>query len=102
MPLATLAGTVAAASGKTGFQKLIAGAKNLVVALIANGLGACSLLRNWWSGAALDHLRDGPLDKHGSGSRILDVTAEVNEASWHASPGFGKDRPDPSGGSSAG
>ena len=55
----------------------MAGIKTYLVALIANGLGPLRLLRSWWSGAELDALRDGPLDKHGSGSRILDVTAEV-------------------------
>ena len=32
------------------------------------------MLKSAISGAVLDELRDGPLDKHGGGSRILDVT----------------------------
>ena len=60
------------------------------------------LLRSLWSGAVLDALRDGPLDKHGVGSRILDVTAQVNEAELARLAEFGKDRPDPCGGSERG
>src|SRR5258708_10988127 len=71
-----------------------------LVALIANGLSRLRLLRSWWSGAELDALRDGPLDKHGAGSRILDPTAQVDEAEIGHLAGFGKDRPDPAGGGS--
>ena len=53
-------------------------------------------------GAELDALRGGPLDKHGVGSRILSVAAEVNESELARLAGFGKDRPDPSGGSERG
>jgi hypothetical protein len=60
------------------------------------------LLRSFWSGAQLDALRDGPLDKHGSGSRILDATAQVNEAELARLAEFGKDRQDPSGSSERG
>ena len=80
VPLATLAGTVQAASGKTGFKKATVGVKTRLVAWIANGLGPLRLLRSWWSGADLDELRDGPLDKHGVGSRILDVEARIRAA----------------------
>src|SRR3954466_8278338 len=74
VPLGTLAQTVQAASGKTGFEKVSVGIKTRLVALIANGLSPFRLLRSWWSGATLDELRNGPLDKHGVGSRILDAT----------------------------
>ena len=100
--LPTLAGTVQAASGKTGFQKTMAGVKTWMVALIANGLGLCRLLRSAWSGATLDQLRNGPLDKHGVGSRILSATAQVNEEELARFASFGKDRPDPSGGTERG
>ena len=102
VPLATLAGTVGAASGKTGLQKIIVGVKTKLVAVIANGLNPLRLLRSWWSGAVLDELRDGPLDKHGVGSRILDVSAHVNEEELARFASFGKDRPDPSGGTERG
>jgi CheY-like chemotaxis protein len=48
--------------------------------------------------AVLDELRDGPLDKHGGGSRILDVDAKVHEDEIARLAGFGKDRKDPAGG----
>ena len=49
------------------------GGKILVIAAIANGLSPAALLRNVREGLHLSALRDGPLDKHGSGSRILDA-----------------------------
>lgn len=100
--LARLSQTVQAASGETGLNRKFAGLETRFVALIANGLGPLRLLRSLWSGAVLDALRDGPLDKHGVGSRILGVTAEVNEAELARLAEFGKDRPDPSGGSERG
>jgi hypothetical protein len=102
VPLATLSRTIGAASGKKGLQKILAGLKIYPVALVANGLNPLRLLRSWWSGAELDALRNGPLDKRGSGSRILDATAAVQEAEIARLAGFGKDRLDPSGGSERG
>jgi hypothetical protein len=102
VPLARLSQTVEAASGETGLKKKLAGVKTCFVALVANGLGPLRLLRSFWSGAVLDALRDGPLDKHGVGSRILDVTAHVNEAELARLAEFGKDRQDPCGGSERG
>ena len=50
------------------------------VALAANGLGPLQLLRSGMDGVALNALRDGPLDKKGVGSGILDATANVDAA----------------------
>jgi hypothetical protein len=102
VPLATLASTIAAASGTTGLNRTMVGVETRQVALIANGLGPLRLLRSWWSGAVLDELRNGPLDKRGAGSRILSATAEVDEAEIARLAGFGKDYPDPSGGTERG
>jgi hypothetical protein len=102
VPLSKLCQTVEAASGKTGLQKKLVGVKTCMVALIANGLSPLRLWRSWWSGPTLDALRDGPLDKHGVGSRILDVSAHVNEAELARLAGFGKDRPDLCGGTERG
>jgi hypothetical protein len=102
VPIATLVHIVEAASGESGLQKSVVGWKTCLVALVANGLSPWRLLRNWWSGAELDGLRGGPLDKRGSGSRILSVTAEVDEAELARLAGFGKDRPDPNGGAERG
>jgi len=75
-----LCSTVEPQAAKRGCRKKIVGVKTFLVALIANGLNPFRLVRSWWSGAVLDELRDGPLDKHGVGSRILDVDGQVNEA----------------------
>jgi hypothetical protein len=98
VPVSKLAQEIEAASGTTGLQKKLVGVKTFPVALVANGLSPLRLLRNWWSGAELDHLRNGPLDKHGAGSRILDAQAHVHEDEIERLGSFGKDRPDGSGG----
>jgi hypothetical protein len=102
VPLPLLAGTIEAASGEKGVKKTVVGLKTYLVALIANGLNPLRLLRSWWSGAVLDQLRDGPLDKHGVGSRILDATAQVDEAEIERLAGFGKNYQDPAGGTERG
>ena len=93
VPVSKLVSTVEAATGEKGLKAKIVGAKTWLVAVVANGLGPPRLLRNWWFGAELDALRNGPLDKRGSGSRILDATAQVSEAelvermkTWMAPP----------------
>jgi hypothetical protein len=98
VPLSRLTRTIEAATGEKGLKARLAGLQIYAVALIANGLSPLRLLRSWWSGAELDALRDGPLDKHGSGSRILDKTAQVDEAELARLAEFGKDRKDPCGG----
>jgi hypothetical protein len=102
VPIPEICKTVEAASGKTGLQKKLVGLKTYPVALIANGLNPLRLLRSWWSGAQLDALRDGPLDKHGVGSRILNASAQVDEAELQRLASFGKDRPDLCGGTERG
>ncbi len=100
VPLPKLTKTIEVATGETGLKRKMVGLEIYLVALIANGLSPLRLLRSWWSGAELDALRDGPLDKHGAGSRILDATAQVDEAEIGHLAGFGMDRPDPAGGGS--
>jgi hypothetical protein len=102
VPLSQLAGTIKMASGEQGMKAQLAGIKAYLIALIANGLNPSRLLQSWWSGAELDALRDGPLDKHGCSSRILDATAQVSEAELERLAKFGKDRQDPSGGTERG
>jgi|SRR5664280_1448961 len=95
VPLSKLTRTIETATGEKGLKERLAGLKIYLVALVANGLGPLRLLRSWWSGAELDALRDGPLDKHGSGSRILDATAQVNEAELARLAEFGEGPPRP-------
>jgi RoxA-like, cytochrome c-like len=98
VPLKKLVQTIEAASGEKGWKERVAGVKTCIVALIANGLSPWRVFLNWWSGPVLDELRNGPLDKHGVGSRILNAKAEVDETEIARLAGFGKDRQDPSGG----
>jgi hypothetical protein len=98
VPLSQLAEMIGLASGETDSAQNEVRLKTRMVAVIANGLGPLSLLKSATSGAVLDELRDGPLDKHGGGSRILDVDAKVHEDEIARLAGFGKDRKDPDGG----
>src|ERR1700730_14018844 len=98
VPLSELFKAVEAASGEKGIRKSLAGMKTYLVALVANGLGPLRLFRSFWSGAQLDALRDGPLDKRGSGSGILYTSAHVDETELARLAEFGKDRQDPCGG----
>ena len=98
VPLSQIAEMVGLASGEAGSAQKDVRRKTMFVAAIANGIGPLSLLKNATSGAVLDELRDGPLDKHGGGSRILDVDAKVHEDEIARLAGFGKDRKDPDGG----
>jgi hypothetical protein len=98
VPLSQIAEMVGLASGETGSAQNQVRLKTKMVAVIANGLGPLSVLKSATSGAVLDELRDGPLDKHGGGSRILDVDAKVHEDEIARLAGFGKDRNDPAGG----
>jgi hypothetical protein len=79
-----------------GEPKLPAGAIR-AIALIANGLGPLQLARNATGGLKLNALRDGPLDKHGAGSSILNAQAEVVEAELKRLDSFASDKVDASG-----
>lgn len=98
VPLSTLSKTIEAATGEKGLKERLAGLEIYLVALVANGLSPLRLLRSWWSGAELDALRNGPLDKHGVGSRILTAAGQVDETEITRLAEFGKDRRDSSGG----
>jgi cytochrome c5 len=93
VPLRKLTGTIESATGKKGLQERIAGMKIYTVALIANGLSSLGLLRSWCSGPVLDELRNGPLDKHGAGSQILEVNGEVDDSEIERLADFGSDYP---------
>jgi len=64
------------------------------IALIANGLGPLRLVRNGVGGVRLNELRNGPLDKKGAGSRILDASARVDEAELARLDEFASDKID--------
>ena len=98
VPLPKLSGTIAAASGEAGLKETMVQFETWMVAVGANGLGPLRVLTSATSGAVLDELRNGPLDKHGAGSRILDADAQVHEDEITRLGSFGKDCKDPSGG----
>jgi hypothetical protein len=100
VPLGTLSQTIANASGEAGPKKTLARIETRGVALIANGIG--HILKSIWSGAQLDALRGGPLDKLGAGSRILSVDGKVNEDEITRLASFGRTYTDPNGGSEPG
>ncbi|MCK1741111.1 cytochrome C [Bradyrhizobium sp. 139] len=98
VPLITLSQTIANASGESGLKKVSARIQVRGVALIANGFA--HILKSIWSGAQLDALRGGPLDKRGAGSRILGVDGKVNEDEIARLASFGRTYVDPNTGSS--
>jgi cytochrome c5 len=102
VPLPKLTGTIESASGTKGLKEKFVGLETYGVALIANGLNPIRLIKSWWSGAVLDELRNGPLDKHGAGSRILEVDGEVDESEIARLAEFGSDYANPDGGTERG
>jgi hypothetical protein len=59
-----------------------------LIALLANGLGPGALLDNALNGVRLNKLRDGPFDKKGVGSRILDARGRVRTAELDRLAGY--------------
>jgi hypothetical protein len=102
VPLPELTKTIGRATGKAGLPALAADIKIFMVAQMANGVGPFSQLRSLTKGAILDELRNGPLDKHGAGSRILDQHAVVHEDEIARLATFGNDYPNPDGGTERG
>jgi hypothetical protein len=102
VPLAELCKRIEEASGEHGMKQTMVAIDTYLVAVGANGLGPLRLINSATSGAVLDELRNGPLDKHGAGSRILDVTGHVHEDEIDRLASFGKDCKDPSGGTERG
>lgn len=94
VPLGTLTEDIGLASGKTGIGLIRAKVLTYGIAMIANG----HPLRSAMSGAVLDELRDGPLDKHGAGSRILEVDGQVDLEQIERLASFGREYTDPDGG----
>ena len=98
VPLGTLTEDIGLASGKTGVKLIGAKAAAYGIAMIANG----HPLRSMTSGAILDELRNGPLDKHGAGSRILEVDGQVDEEQIKRFASFGREYANPDGGTEPG
>jgi hypothetical protein len=95
-PRSKLAETIVAASGKTGLAEIQAKVETFVVTFVANGS------KTTLAGLVLDELRNGPLDKHGAGSRILGVDAQVHEDEIERLASFGQECNNPAGGTERG
>lgn len=98
VPLGTLTEDIGLATGKTGMGLIRAKVLTYGIAMIANG----HPLRSVTSGAILDELRNGPLDKHGAGSRILEVDGQVDLEQIERLAKFGREYANPDGGTEQG
>jgi hypothetical protein len=98
VPLGTLTEDIGLASGKAGIKLIGAKVAAYAIAMIANGHPLKSVI----SGAVLDELRNGPLDKHGAGSRILDADAHVHLEQIDRLASFGQEYANPDGGTERG
>ena len=98
VPLGTLTEDIGLASGKAGIKLIGAKVAAYAIAMIANGHPLKSVI----SGAVLDELRNGPLDKHGAGSRILDADAHVHLEQIDRLASFGQECANPDGGTERG
>jgi hypothetical protein len=91
-------GTIAARlAGVPKAPSYVTGLLTSLVALIANGLSPFTIARNLLWGVRFDQLRDGPLDKHGVGSGVLDAQGAVNLANLERLGHFASDKTDLSG-----
>lgn len=92
----TLASTISRVARSGDGAPALPAAAIQAIAVIAHGLLPWQVARSQLQGVRLDGLRDGPLDKHGVGSGILDaqarvVMAELDRLAEFASPQAGAD-----------
>ncbi|WP_371659706.1 hypothetical protein [Streptomyces sp. NBC_00280] len=102
VPLPTAAGTIVRVAAAGDGESDLPDKAVRLIALLANGISPAQLVRNARQGVQLNALRDGPLDKHGAGSRILDVKAQVNESELDRLDTFASDKQRPDGGTERG
>lgn len=76
--LGTVTSTIAEVANAGDGQPELPAAAIRAIALVANGLTPLQMARNGFGGLRLNELRNGPLDKKGAGSRILDAAAKVD------------------------
>ena len=79
-PVSRVADLIAEASGGSPPKKREVRMSSLAIAAVANGLGPLAVLHNLADGLHADVLRGRPLDKQGTGSRILDQHGELTPA----------------------
>lgn len=77
--LPTIAKKVSLIGGELHGKKLLSKNTLYIIALVANGLKPLRLFHNFWKGVDVGDLRNGPLDKKGVGSRIINVAGKIDE-----------------------
>jgi hypothetical protein len=76
-PLGKVTSTIVAVARAGEGRPALPAAAIWAIALIAHGLSPLTMARTKREGLRLSGLRDGPLDKHGAGSGILDANGRV-------------------------
>ncbi len=77
-PLSHVASTVSKVARSGEGAPALPAAVIHAIAAIAHGLLPWQVAQTQWRGLQLNQLRDGPLDKHGVGSGILDAKGQVD------------------------
>lgn len=96
-PVGRVAATVAKVAATGDGSPRVPAAAVYGIALVALGLAPWTALRTGVQGIRLDRLRDGPLDKHGVGSGILDAKGRVVAAELARLDEFASDHTGPDG-----
>lgn len=97
VPLGEVARVVVEVAAAGDSKEKLPAAAVVAIALAANGLSPLQLARNALGGVTLNALRNGPLDKKGAGSGILDAKAKVNPAELARLDEFASDKLDADG-----
>lgn len=95
--LASIADTIVAAGGGSASEPQLPRSEVYLIAMIANGLAPARLARSIRKGVQLDALRGGPLDKRGTGSRILQPNGGIDENELARLDQFASNKVDSSG-----
>jgi hypothetical protein len=95
-PLTSVANVVNAMSAASP-QGAISKLPVCLIALVANGLKPSQLFRNFRKGVHLDSLRGGPLDKRGTGTRVINQQGEIVERELARLDEFASKKTDPFG-----
>lgn len=100
--LAKVANTISKVASRGEGSPSLPRVATYAVAAIANGLSPLSIARANLAGLKLNALRDGPLDKHGVGSGILNAKGQVNKAELIRLDEFASEKQDGNGNSERG
>lgn len=101
-PVGRLAETICRISALSDGGRKLSFPLVALIALTANGLSPATVRRNRRQGVHIAGLRDGPLYKHGAGSRVLDHNGEVDETELARLASFSGDKPTADGGTEPG